>query len=601
MPDVRALTAAAATIVSLPGCAAQPGVEYTVRLGRARNQIVRVEATLESPGEHPEFVLPVWRPGRYGILDFAAGVRTWDATDQSGNPLPVQKVRKNAWVVDAGQAERVTFGYDLFAGELALRTRHADDSHAFLSGSSVFVMHPPRRERPHTVRFAGLPEGWLVASGLPAGSEAGSLEASDFDVLVDSPIEVGEHRAVRFEAEGAAFEIVIWGECAKTDEELIEDFRLIVESCVDVFQSVHFDRYVFMVHSYPGGGGGTEHLNSTIMQTSPEAFESESAYRGFLGLVAHEFFHTWNVKNFRPAEITPYDYDRERYTTSLWVVEGSTSYFDDLLLARTGQRSVRNYLESLAGSIGSVLANPGKGFMSVEQASYDAWLKFWGPTSPDHRNTTVSIYTHGAMVSFALDMLIRRESGGERSYDDVMRLMNERYPYTSGGYTPEQFRAAVNEVAGADLSEFFTRHVAGTQDIPYAELLHVVGLELTRSSEDPEPFTGMTLRDSGGRSTVSRVLDGSPAFEAGFILDDEIVSADGVRMDAGAWGELVESASPGDVIRVGMFRRGQYREVDLTVAGLVPESFEIGFAADPTDEQRANFESWAGQPWPDEE
>lgn len=599
MPVGRTVTAAAATLIGLPGCAAQPGVEYTVRLDRARNQIVRVEATIENPGERAEFVLPVWRPGRYGVLDFAATVRTWDAEDQSGQALPVQKVRKNAWVVEAGGAQSVTFGYDIFTNELGLRTRHADDSHVFLSGSSVFVMHPPSRERPHVVRFDGLGD-WRIASGLPVGEEPETLVASSFDVLVDSPIELGTHRSVVFEVDDVPYEIAIWGECAKTDEELAESFARVVRACIDVFETVHYGRYVFMIHSYPGGGGGTEHLNSTIMQTSPAAFESESAYQGFLGLVAHEFFHTWNIKNFRPAELTPYDYDRENYTTSLWIAEGCTSYYDDLLLARTGQRSVRNYLDSLEGSIGSVLSNPGKSVMSVEQASYDAWLKFWGPTSPDHRNTTVSIYTHGAMVTFGLDMLIRRASDGERSFDDVMRLMNERYPLGSGGYTPEQFEQTVAEVAGEDVSEFFAQHVAGRQDIPYAELLGVVGLELTLANPDPEPFTGLTLRDASGKALVARVLDGSPAFDAGLILDDEIVSIDARRVDAQSWNDAVEAAEPGGSVRVGLFRRGQYREIDLAVAGRVSQSYEIDFVNEPTDAQRTNFENWTGQPWPSE-
>lgn len=597
---ISSLAATLLTLLTLPGCAAQPGVDYTVRLDRARNQIIRIEATVTNPGEKAEFLLPTWRPGRYGILDFAANVRIWDAVDQSGEPLPVQKIRKNAWVVDSTGAESVTFGYDIFANDLGLRTRHADDSHVFLNGSSIFVLNPPARETPHLVRIDGMPDDWTIASGLPVGDEANTLVASSYDVLVDSPIEIGTHRSITFEVDGTPYEIAIWGECAAEDNELIEDFTKIIEACIDIFDSVHFDRYVFLIHSADGIGGGTEHLNSTIMQTRPSSFESESAYRGFLSLVAHEFFHTWNVKNFRPAGITPYDYDKENYTTSLWIAEGCTSYYDDLLLARTGQRSVENYLSSLRGSISSVLGNPGRNFMSVEQASYDAWLKAWGPSSPDHRNTTVSIYTHGAMVTFGLDMLIRRETAGERSFDDVMRLMNERFPLESGGYTPDEFQMAVAEVAGVDVSDFFARHIAGKEPIPFADLIGTVGLTLERRSDEPEPYAGLTLRYSGGKSTVSRVIDNSPAFQAGLILDDEIVSANGKSVDSGSWNDIVSDAEPGDVFRIGMFRRGEFREVELTVAGVVPERYEIEYMDEPTDEQKASYESWMGQTWPGE-
>ena len=597
---ISSLAATVITLLTLPGCSAQPGVDYTVRLDRARNQIVRVEATVANPGDEAQFVLPTWRPGRYGILDFAADVRIWDAVDQSGETLPVHKVRKNAWVVDTAGAESVTFGYDIFANDLGLRTRHADDSHVFLNGSSIFVLYPPARETPQLVRLAGMPEDWKIASGLPAGSDTDTLLAASYDVLVDSPIEIGTHRSITFDVDGTPYEIAIWGECAKGDEELIEDFTKIIRACVSIFGTVHYDRYVFLVHSADGIGGGTEHLNSTIMQTRPSSFESDSSYRGFLGLVTHEFFHTWNVKNFRPAGITPYDYDGENYTTSLWIAEGCTSYYDDLLLARTGQRSVRNYLDSLQGSIGSVLSNPGKNFMSVEQASYDAWLKSWGPSSPDHRNTTVSIYTQGAMVTFGLDMLIRRETKGERSFDDVMRLMNERYPYTKGGYTPEQFQETVAEVAGTDVSDFFERHIAGREEIPFADLIEAVGLSLNRRTSEPEPYAGLTLRDSSGKTTVSRIIDDSPAFNAGFILDDQIVSVNGKSVDSGTWNTLVSDSKPGDTLRVGMFRRGDFREVELTIAGLVPDRYEIDYLDAPTDEQKASYESWTGQSWPGE-
>jgi predicted metalloprotease with PDZ domain len=599
MISIRSLLMLVPTLLLLPACAAQTGVDYTVKLDRARNQIVRIEATVANPGENAEFVLPVWRPGRYGVLDFAATVRTWDAVNQSGESLPVSKLRKNAWVVDSAGSESVTFGYDIFTNELNLRTRHADDSHVFLNGSSIFVMNPPNRLEDHRIRFDGLGD-WRIATGLEHDDNSNSLKASSFDVLVDSPIELGTHRSVLFDVRDVPFEIAIWGECVKTDEELIEDFGAIVEECMDIFDSVHFDRYVFLVHSYPGGGGGTEHLNSTIMQTRPSSFTSESAYRGFLGLVTHEFFHTWNVKNFRPAGITPYDYDKENYTTQLWVAEGCTSYYDDLLLARTGQRTVRNYLDAIQGAIGSVRGAPGRSMTTVEQASYDAWLKFWGPSSPDHRNTNVNIYTQGHVISIALDMLIRKETDNERSFDDVMRLMNERFVYTEGGYTPEQFMQTVSEVAGTDVTEFFARHISGTDSMPMEELLLTVGLELTLAEPDPNAFSGLSLRDSGGKTIISRIYDNSPAFAAGFILDDEFVSVDGKRIDEGDWSDIIDDAAEGDVLIIGSFRRGMYRETELVLSGKVSQSYDIEFVEEPTDMQIAAFEDWMGQPWPSE-
>ncbi len=305
---------------------AQAGTEYVVRLDRAGSQLVEVEMILRDvDAGDVELIMPTWRPGKYAILDPAGTVRRFAAFDGAGTPLAWEKTRKNAWVVNANGGT-VVARYEIYANSLGDRTRYADDSHAFLSGSAVFMWTPERRDEASIIRLEGAPEHWSVATGLePVDDDPRVLTSPSYDVLVDSPIEIGELEITSFEFEGATHEIAIWGEGDWDLDALARDFAMIVDDQHAVFGELPYERYVFLLHVGPGMGGGTEHINSTIMQTRPGSFESESSYRGFLGLVSHEFFHTWNVKQLRPAGIHPYDYEKENYTKLLWVAEGTTS------------------------------------------------------------------------------------------------------------------------------------------------------------------------------------------------------------------------------------------------------------------------------------
>jgi predicted metalloprotease with PDZ domain len=627
MKLLSALIAAALIAASLAGrmAVAQPAatakpacVEYVVHLDRPQTQTVDIEATF--PGVTTptlDVMLPVWRPGRYVVLDPAGMIRTFAASLADGAPLPAEKIDKSTWRITLPRGRTgprdVTVRYTVYANSLKDRTRHVDDSHAFLSPSTAFVYTAEHRSHPLRVTVRA-PEGWRTATGLaPDPTAPGSLLAPDYDVLVDSPLEIGLHDLIRFDVDGIPHEIVAWppGAMARDHDTIAAEFAAIVRTQRAMFGNLPYDRYVFILHITPDGSGGTEHLNSFVAQTSRAAFEDRGGarYRRFLGLISHEMFHTWNVKQLRPADLRPYDYQRENYTTLLWLVEGTTSYYDDLCLVRaTGPNgkplmTPDDYLELLGDTITTERARPGLHVQSLAHASFDAWIKYNRQT-PDSVNSTVSFYTKGALVSLLLDMEVRARSAGRVSLDDVLRTLYERFPLSGGGYRVEDVVGVLEELTGSDFTAFFDQHINRPGDLPLESALRTVGIDLlfepAEKNDDgtpaQKPYAGLKL----GGSRVSAVYADGPAALAGVLVGDEIIAINGRRFESGLDTHLARH-KPGDRVEFTLFRRDELRTVVLTLAGKPDGSWVLKRTPEPTPEQRAAYEDWLRRPWPAEE
>lgn len=479
-------------LVAMVGFAARalaaPPVVYNVDLTDARSQVVRVSATFRGVGDTLDLHLPVWRPGLYQILDPAGTIRELRAVglaDASApTPLDVAKPRTSHWRVSTAGQGTVRVEYTVWAASLDNRTRHADDTHAYLSPSTVFLYAQEWRDAPVEVRMR-TPAGWRVSSGMDADAAAEPgvtvLRAASYDVLADSPIEAGLHELIRFDVEGVPHEVVVWSGAAPADppppgdfraseryRKMPADFAAIAREQREIFGDLPYSRYVFMLHVYPGGRGGTEHLNSTIMQVSPEAFATDEAYTRLLSLTSHEVFHTWNVKRFRPSSMTPYNYQGESDTSLLWLVEGTTSYYEDLVLVRAGLIKPDEFLKTLAKMIGELRARPGARVQSVADAGADAWIKFNRRTA-DATNSQVSFYDKGALVSLLLDLSIRDRTAGRASLDDLMRALDRDYGGRTG-YTEADVRRLLGQIVGAGpdaFDDFFTTAIRGTETLPF--------------------------------------------------------------------------------------------------------------------------------------
>ncbi len=585
-------------------------VEYVVGLTEARTQTISVSMIVRgvAPGEL-EVCLPVWRPGRYQILDMAGTVSGVSARAGDGRPREIMKVEKSTWRVrvEPGDDE-IIVDYRVYANSLADRTRHADESHAFLSPSAVFMYAPSLRQEPLVVRLV-MPQGWKIATGLePDPDDANAVIAPDYDTLVDSPIEAGFHDVVRFDVDGTPHEIVVWwGGVAPGAEpsrrgkhfdraKLAEDFARIIRAERDIFGSFPYQRYVFLVHCYQGGGGGTEHVNSTIVGCSPAAFEDDSRYHSFLTLIAHEFFHTWNVKQLRPAGLKPYDYQRENYTDLLWVAEGATSYYEFVALVRAGLTAPDQFIETVGGWVERDRKRIGSSVQSAEESSFDAWIKFNKP-NPDSPNTTVSFYDRGAQLNLVLDLLIRNASSGARSLDDVMRGLYEKFPLSGPAYSTADLIGLCNQAAGADLTWFFERNVARPGAIDYESALRAAGLEVFWEEAPARRTIGASFDEADGGSRISAIEPNSAAASAGLLVGDVIVAINDRRVRGAELAARMQELAPGDSVDLTFFRMNVLRRVSLTLVEAKGGSWRVRRVDDPTPEQKRIFESWTGQAW----
>ncbi|MEO1007004.1 MAG: PDZ domain-containing protein [Planctomycetota bacterium] len=580
---------------------------YDVDLSRSRSQLVTITKTMRNlERDAVEVRLPTWRPGRYEILDPAGTIRTIEGVDGGGNAVPHERVDKATWRFPTRGVDELRITYTIYANSINNRTRHADATHAFLSPSSCFLYTDERRGEPLLVGFRK-PRGWRVSTGLdPHPLLDDTFAAVDYDTLVDSPFEVGEHDYTGFVVRGVPHEIVIWGRHEADLEELAVDFAKIVEHQAEMYEGdgpLPYGRYVFQIHVGPTLGGGTEHLNSTIMQARPASFTDQGRYEGFLGLVSHEMYHAWNVKRLRPAGLTPYDYQRENYTDLLWVAEGTTSYYDDLTLVRTGLIDVREYLDRMEGTVRSTRAAPGLLVQSLAGSSFDAWIKF-NNRSADWSNIDVNFYGQGALASLVLDLWIRENTANRSSLDDVMAELYRRHPLESGGFTLLDMADALSRVGNFSRSEAvrMLADVANTPgDLPLERNLAFVGLELTPREPDDGADIGVRLRDRDGFAEVRSVVDGRPAFDAGLIAGDLIVAVGTLRATPAAMDDLLDRTEPGDVLSLAFFRNGELQTLDVETVAKPPSGWDLDHADEPTRQQRDAYEAWLGLGWPGDE
>ncbi len=601
-PQVRAKIAHQPSDVPKAAGTVGETTQYTIRFDDAKHHYIHVRAVYPAPANADvELSMAVWTPGSYLVREYARNVEDLRAASADGSPLALTKSRKNRWSVHTGSNPGLVLEYKVYCNELSVRTNLVDADVAVINGAPTFIRLVEPTPRAAIVEMV-LPEDWKdTVSGLDleVAGKANRFIAKNYDELVDSPLMAGRELIDQvFEIDGVEHHVSHLGDTSQWDtEEVLADVEQLARAEVHFWQVIPYQHYHFM-NLVLGGGGGLEHLDSTLMMAGPFRTRTRSGYRGWLGLVAHEFFHTWNVKRLRPASLGPFDYENENHTRSLWIAEGITSYYDDLLMRRAGLLDETQYLEKLSGQIRSLQTTPGRLVQPLGMASYDAWIKHYR-SDENSPNTSISYYTKGAVVAFLLDVEIRVASGGAKSLDDVMRLMFERY---SGdvGYTPEQFRSTASEVAGADLSDFFARAIDQTGELDYLPATEYFGLSLKDKAapkDDDEqedgdvddPVAHLGLQMSG--SVVSRVLRETPAYEAGFNAGDEVIAVAGYRLK-GDFRAFMSQFRPEETVAVTIARRGRLRELKATTGHAPEELWELAVDPERSQLQQARYEQW---------
>ena len=466
---------------------------YTVSFPAPDTHIALIEARVPTAKRATiELMMAVWSPGFYRVENYASRVQDFAARTTEGAPLSVRQGWANRWLIETGGAAQIIVSYQLLCTGRSVTTNWVGNDLAVLNGPATFITLVERVRRPHQVRL-NLPSAWKqsMTSLDPApGGLQNHYSAPDYDTLADSPIVAGNPIVNEFEVGGARHYVVDAGEIGKWDSKrAAQDLEKIVRETRSFWGFLPFKRYAFLI-VFRQGGGGLEHLNSTLLTASSARITTPDVR--WLAFVSHEYFHAFNVKRLRPVELGPFDYEQPPSTSSLWISEGLTTYFGDLMVVRAGLCKPVDLLARLSSNIGQLQSSPGRLLQTLEQASLDVWNSGTSGVGRDAA-TKVSYYVKGPIVGFLLDARIQKVTGGRKSLDDAIRLAYKRYSGTRG-FTHKEFQETVEEVAGADLKEWFRRALASTEELDYTEALDWFGLRFAKPS-DRIPAWKLEMRD----------------------------------------------------------------------------------------------------------
>jgi predicted metalloprotease with PDZ domain len=562
-------------------------IRYSISFPHPSSHLVHVSLDTDVDGT-TDLVLPVWTPGSYKIRDFAQHVLSFQTVH------PFTKVDLHTWRVRC-PAGRLRASWTCYAHELSVRTSWIDDSHAHLMLTNLLMFPEGRKDEPCALEVRA-PKGWKTACSLdPAGPRR--FVAPDYDTLVDAPVfSAARMRAFEFRVRGKPHRFVWSGDTNLDVARARRDIPRIVEAECRAMKVVPYKRYLFiLLLSDDGKGGGLEHLSSTSLMMPRWGLRPDEKHKRFMSLVAHEFFHLWNVKRIRPAALGPFDYGRENFTRLLWAMEGVTTYYDRHFLVRAGLLTPADYLKRLSEDIEKHLETPGRTVQSLADASFDAWIKFYNP-GEHSPNATISYYEKGALVSLLLDLYLRWKTKGKRCLDDVLRALWKEYAAHGIGFPERRYEEVCSEVAGTRMDGFFDRFIRGTGELDFAQYFAAVGIRLDRGA-DGKAWIGLKAEKKEGRTMIATVFDGSPAAKAGLSAGDELIALGGHKVDLDTWEKRLEERKAGERIDVTVFRGSRILTHRVKIGRRNP-SVRLRRMTAATASQKALYKSWLGEDWP---
>ena len=583
-------------------------VSYRIDVSATHAHTFAVELVVQQPASEVNLSLPVWIPGSYLVREFARHVSAMSAA-QGERAVTLQQLDKASWRMRCEGNESLVVRYRVYAFDPSVRSCFLDAERGFFNGTGVFLRVTGREHEAHAVSLAGVPGGWSVATTLAprdadAGASARDFVAADYDELVDHPVELGRFWRGTFVACDVPHEFVVAGALPDFDgERLLADTKRVCETEIAFWHGsgrAPFERYLFMLNALDDSRGGLEHRSSTALvaprRSLPRrgaATETNDAYVDLLGLISHEYFHSWNVKRLKPREFAAFDYTRENYTELLWFFEGFTSYYDDLFLLRSGLVDAPRYLKLLGKSMSAVDAAPGRAVQSVAQASFDAWVKYYR-ADENTPNATISYYAKGSLVALALDLTLRAESHkeGRGSLDEVMR----RLWRTSGGGTIDEadIAAALEAVGGRSYAPELAAWVHGVGELPLEALLQRFGVAFARQPATFAQRLGLRATESAFTGVkVTHVLRDGAAEQAGLAAGDELIAAGDWRVRRLDDVQRCFDGAAGVVLTVGRDQRLVRIELDsAALAGADSGAIELKLAEAPAAEARGLYEAW---------
>ena len=596
-------------------------IRYRVRLADLSRHHFEVDCRIDDPAPLERVSMPSWIPGSYLLREFARHVVAISATS-GGESIAITKLDKNSWTCSGARGE-LSIHATVYALDQSVRGAFLDRRRAYFNGTCLFLLPEGRDAEPCEVVVESPQDAaaaeWRMATAMRASEVDargfGAYRAVDYDELIDHPFEIGSHAAVAFEAAGVPHELVIAGRFDSDLERVATDLRQLCEAQIDFFgRPPPFDRYVFLGLAVGEGYGGLEHRASSSLLFSrddlPKPGEADvpRSYQRFLALASHEYFHTWHVKRTRPAAFIPYRFDRRNHTRLLWVFEGITSYYQDLILLRSGLIGVQAYLRRLGELLTRVYRTPGRFRQSLAESSFDAWDSLYKPEA-NSPNTSVSYYSKGALTALALDLTLRSAEPAPRSLDEVVQALWRRYGAGGIGVPEDGFERLAVEIGGPALTTFFDAAVRATRDLALGELLARLGVKLhmrgaagpadaggTPATKDDVPVhMGASLRAGEGGVELTTVLEGGPAQAAGLSPGDLVVAVDGLKVNERTLSSRLSRRAHGEHVRVTAFRGDELIDVVLESRPPPADTCYLELDGEPRADALARRRAWLGE------
>lgn len=576
----------------------QGTVNALVKMDQPAQHYYQFEMTFPASSETERTLhMPVWTPGSYKVRNYARHLERFQAFDLEDKPLNWSKADKATWVIQAPKDQAFKIRYRLFAFELSVRHNYLDEEQGFINPAAAFIYEKDQKERTIEVRIAP-PEGWGVASPL---EKVGIFRyrAKNFDELADSPFQFGNFRRHEFLVNDIPHYWIIAGDVSLNETAMIESLKKIGTTVGELFGGDYpFEHYyIFSQFTLSGRGGGLEHANNTMVIGSSYRMRTQKGWNRFLGLMFHEYFHAWNVKAIHDHPLQDFDYQKENYTKLLWLHEGWTSYYDELLLGRAGFVDRSAQLKLTGDSIDGYLQKPGTSQQSLVDASFNTWIHHYLP-SPVSYNSRVSYYGDAALSGLALDLLIRHQTNNEKSLDDVMRALYS-HSKANDSINMDVVKNILNEIGGSIATDFIKTYIESPTPLPMEMFLEYAGLELDKGKDekDPPPHApnpkvdlGIMTSNSGKSVSIRFLKEGSPAWKAGLSIEDEILAINNRRVTSDSYSKVLSWSRPGDQIDILVSRRGKVMTLPLTLEEK-PKKLKLKQAKEPSDLEKAIFES----------
>ncbi|HEV7905113.1 MAG TPA: PDZ domain-containing protein [Pyrinomonadaceae bacterium] len=568
-------------------------IDYTVKVESFKDHLFHVTADVRNIRQpRLDLSLPTWAPGWYTVENYAKNILRFEIKDARGRRLPHSMTHKQTWRVATAGLDRVKVEFDYRANVLALNQAKITDEWAFFTGIELFLLAEGHRNSPATVRF-DVPDNWKIVSALKETRNAKVFTAPDYDTLVDAPTEMGNFDVLNFDVEGKPHTFVSTpaGAFPKDQNAHLADFltRLALVQR-NIFGELPYEKYVYFYFFAPpesNAGGGLEHLNSHVVVGAG----GQNVKAEFLtGIASHEFFHLWNVKRLRPAEMWPYDYSREQESPLLWFSEGFTNYYGALAEYRAGTMTRPRFLEIVGGAAGGVESNEARKYISPADSSTSTWLGYDTPKA-----FSISYYTQGQNLGALLDLSIRQDTAGVRSLDDVMLTLYQEFYKRGRGFTNEDVIAVINRLTRRDYRDFFRRHITGVEVPPYDKIFGYAGYRFQKLTEQAPRF-GISFNPTPEGAQVTNVLPDSPAAAAGLVSGDLIRTIDDTVVKPDATGNVsfrdLLAKKIGQTVKLSIKRGTEERTLDVKVGTREETNYRLVELPRPTAAQLKIREGW---------